>query len=72
MAMPLALAWEKPRRWERGRRGSAGLRIRTQGDEGRRKVKGEVGRPAEAKEAQARLVAGRLPEMAGLGPVIDL
>ena len=38
MAMPLALAWEKPRRWERDRMGSAGLRTWTQGDEGGRLV----------------------------------
>ena len=59
-AMPLALAWEKPRRWERDRRGSAGLRTRTQGDEGGRQVEGGVGRPAEAKEGQAQPRAGRV------------
>ena len=53
MAMPLALAWERQRRWERDRRGSAGLRTRAQGDErGRQLEEGGVGRSAEGQEAQ--------------------
>ena len=61
MAMPLALAWEKPRRWERDRRGSAGLRTWTQGDEGGRLVWRGGGRhPSEGQEGQAQRRAGRV------------